>query len=297
MTSSTSQRLSGKVAVITGTAGGQGRTAALLFAREGARIVGCDFKSDGSRQTAEMVKAAGGEMTSLEPLDLCDETDNRRLIDHAVEAYGGIDILYNNAGALRAGSAETISRQEFDFTLANEVTVVWLAVKHAIPVFRNRGGGAIINVGSIAGMTGSGTAGNARNLFAHAISKAAVIRMGSYLSVELAPLHVRVNTISPGIIDTPATHGLLGEDAGSPVRQAFLSPLLVKRIGKADDIANAALFLASDEASYITGVNLNVDGGWIGSGGLGQPSEEVERAFEHELQGLVTGGREVGERG
>jgi meso-butanediol dehydrogenase/(S,S)-butanediol dehydrogenase/diacetyl reductase len=294
------RRLDRRVAIITGTAGGQGRAAALRFAREGAWVVGCDyFNADGAAETVELVREAGGEMTSLQPLNLTDEGEVKRLVSHAVDTYGGLDILYNNAGAMRTGVAESMSVEDLDFTMAHEVTLVWLAVKHAIPAFRARGGGVIINIGSTSGMgTGTGTAGNARGIFGHCLGKAAVIRMGSYLAVELSPLNIRVNTISPGPIDTPATNAVFGDGArNSEARDAFRAPLLLRRVGRPDDIAAAAAFLASDDAAFITGVNLPVDGGWTGSGGMGMPNEAVERALEAVASGFATSGVEFRDPG
>jgi NAD(P)-dependent dehydrogenase (short-subunit alcohol dehydrogenase family) len=143
-------------------------------------------------------------------------------------------------------------------------------------------------------MIGTGTAANARSLFAHCVGKGAVIRMTTHLAVELSPLNVRVNVISPGVIDTPATHAVLGDSDDSEVRRTFLDQLLLQRIGQPDDIVNAAVFLASDEASYITGVNLPVDGGWTGGGGMGMPSLAFERALDAALEGFLAGGVALG---
>ena len=162
--------------------------------------------------------------------------------------------------------------------MANEVTLVFLAVKHAIPVFERRGGGVIINVGSIAGMVGSGMPGNAAGNLVHCVAKAAVIRLTENLAIELSTRNVRVNSISPGVIDTPQLRPFLGEEPDAPLRMLFASKCLIPRIGEVEDIVNAAVFLASDESSYITGVNLPVDGGFSASGGVGQPTSEVDDA-------------------
>ena len=273
-------RLAGKVAVISGTAGGQGRCAALRFAREGARIVGCDVKVDEARETVEQVRAAGGEMVSLQPVNLDDEAAVEDWIDFAVGHYGDFDILYNNAATARAGLLEELRRADWDWNMANEVTLVFLAVKHAVPVFRRRGGGAIVNVGSIAGMIGSGMPGNAPGNLVHCVAKAAVIRLTQALAIELSPLGVRVNCVSPGVIDTPQLRPFLGEDPASPMRRLFASQCLVPRIGEVDDVVNAALFLASDEAAYVTGVNLPVDGGFSAAGGVGRPTDALAEAVQ-----------------
>jgi meso-butanediol dehydrogenase / (S,S)-butanediol dehydrogenase / diacetyl reductase len=273
-------RLAGKVALISGTASGQGQWAAQAFAAEGARVVGCDLDAAGAEETLGMVQAAGGEMTSLHPVDLTTDDGARSFIDFGVESFGDFDILYNNAATARAGLVEELSVADWDWNMAHEVTLVFLPVKYAIPVLRRRGGGAIVNVGSIAGMVGSGMPGNAPGNLVHCVAKAAVIRLTETLAIELSPIGVRVNCVSPGVIDTPQLRPFLGEDPASPMRELFSSNFLIKRIGEVEDIVNAALFLASDEASYITGVNLPVDGGFSASGGVGQPTTALAEAVE-----------------
>jgi len=273
-------RLDGKTVLITGTGGGQGRAAAVLFAAEGAKVVGCDLKVEGAQETVALVEKAGGSMVSLQPVNLADEADVRRWIDFAVESYGDFDVLYNNASGVRAGTIESLTREDWDFDLDNEVTIIFLAVKHALPVFKRKGGGVIINTASVAGMVGAAMPGNIPGNLVHNVAKGAVIRMSENLAVELSPYDIRVNAISPGIIDTPATHALLGDEPDAPMRRAMIESLLVPRIGEAEDIARAALFLASDEASYITGINLAVDGGWTAGGGVGRPRLELLAAMD-----------------
>ena len=272
-------RLEGKTALITGTAGGQGRCAALTFAREGASIVGCDIKVEENKETVAMVHAAGGSMVSVDPLDLSDEDEVQRLIDFAVAETGGFDILYNNAAVARAATVEDLTREHWDWNMANEVTLVYMTIRHALPVLKARGGGVIVNVGSIAGMpVGSGMPGNAPGNLVHCVAKAAIIRMTEALAIELAPHKIRVNAVSPGVIDTPQLRPFLGDAPDAPVRRLFASKCLIPRIGEPQDIVNAALFLASDEASYVTGINLPVDGGFAVGGGVGVATSEVEEA-------------------
>ena len=275
-------RLEGKVALITGTADGQGRAAALAFAREGARIVGCDLKTEQAEETTALVPHAGGQMVSMQPLNLDDEAEVQRWIDFAVSHYGDFDILYNNASGVRGGTIESLTRADWDFNLANEITILFLAIKHALPVFKRRGGGVILNTGSVAGMVGAAMPGNMPGNFVHNVSKAAVLRMTVHLAVELSPWNIRVNAISPGLIDTPATRPLLDVGGSEP----FMRSLLIRRPGRSDDIARAAVFLCSDEADYITGVNLPVDGGWTASGGLGRPDPDVGRIYGEAMQAL-----------
>ncbi|MEL0083785.1 MAG: SDR family NAD(P)-dependent oxidoreductase, partial [Gammaproteobacteria bacterium] len=181
------KRLQGKVALITGTADGQGRAAALAFAREGARIVGCDLKADLAAETVQMVRDAGGEMVSMHPLDLNDEQAVISWIEFAVAEYGDFDILYNNASGVRGGTVESLTREQWDYNLANEITIVFLAIKHALPVFKRHGGGVIINTASVAGMTGAALPGNAPGNLVHNVSKGAILRMTVNLAVELSP--------------------------------------------------------------------------------------------------------------
>ncbi len=276
-------RLEGKVALITGTADGQGRAAALAFAREGAKIVGCDLKVEESERTVELVRAAGGEMVSLHPLNLSDEPSVQRWIDFAVDAFGDFDILYNNASGVRGGTIESLTRADWDFDMTNEVTILFLAIQKALPVFQRKGGGVILNTGSVAGMVGAAMPGNVPGNLVHNVAKGAVIRMGTNLAVELSPWNIRVNTVSPGFIDTPATRSLLEAGGREPVEKAVLIP----RIGRPEDIAEAAVYLCSDEASYVTGTNLVVDGGWVAGGGAGRPDPQVAAIFMEAMMKLA----------
>jgi NAD(P)-dependent dehydrogenase (short-subunit alcohol dehydrogenase family) len=261
-------RLAGKVALITGAGGGQGRAAAILFAQEGARVVGCDVKVEGSAETLELVRAAGGEMVSLAPIDLSDEGDVVRWIDFAVKSYGGFDILYNNASAPRFAPIEAMSLEDWNYTIANELTLIFLAVKHAAPHLRARGGGVIINTASSVGLDGAKAAPGGA---AHAATKGGVIALSNHLVGELARWRIRVNTITPGAIDTPA---LAASTAIPEVREKMTAGHAVPRMGRPEEIAYAALYLASDEAAYTTGANIIVDGG--GRQGMGSDFGEFD---------------------
>ena len=254
-----SGRLAGKVALISGTAGGQGRRAAIHFAAEGAKVVGCDVKVAEAEETVAMVRAAGGEMVSMQPVDLTDEDAVQAWIAFAVEQFGDFDILYNNAAVAKAANVEDLTREDWDWNMANEVTLVFLAVKHALPVFERRGGGTIINVGSIAGMVGSGMPGNAAGNLVHCVAKAAVIRLTENLAIELSTRNVRVNSISPGYVATEMTKRGM-ENAEWSRDWMHFTPMA--RLGEPAEIASAVLFLASDASSYFTGSNLVVDGGY-----------------------------------
>ena len=250
-------RLAGKVVLITGTAGGQGRAAALLFASEGAVVVGCDVKEAEARETVALVEAAGGQMTSSEPVDLGDSAAARAWIADAAAAHGGFDVLYNNASAPRFASIAAMTDEEWHFTVRNELDLMFYACSAAWPHLVARGGGSIINTGSISGMSSlPPTPGN----LAHAATKGAVIAFTRELALEGGPHNIRANTISPGIIDSPATAPAL---ATGTFRDDHLASLMLRRIGTPDDVASAALFLASDESSWVTGANLVVDGGYV----------------------------------
>ena len=211
-------RLASKVALISGTAGGQGRRAAVHFAAEGEKVVGCDVKVAEAEETVELVRAAGGDMVSFQPVDLAEEDAVQQWIADAVQAFGDFDILYNNAAVAKAANVEDVTRADWDWNMANEPTLVFLAVKHAIPVFERRGGGVIINVGSIAGMVGSGMPGNAAGNLVHCVAKAAVIRLTENLAIEPRPARCTSNSISPGVIDMPQLRPFLGEEPDAPLR-------------------------------------------------------------------------------
>ena len=261
------------MALITGTGGGQGRAAALRFAQEGAEVVGCDLDADGARHTAELVRQSGHTMLSLQPIDLTESGAVQRFVDAAIEHFGGVDILYNNAASMRLGSVPDLDVADFEWTMRHEVSLILHAVKAALPAFRRRGGGSIVNTASTAGIYGAGLPGNARGMIAHCVGKAAVIRMTQVLAIELSPLNIRVNAISPGVTDTPALRAFLDDPE---VRDLFSNFSLLRMVARPEDVVNAAVFLASDEASLITGVNLPVDGGQSAGAGQGQPDAGVE---------------------
>lgn len=276
-------RLEGKVALITGTADGQGRAAALAFAAEGAKIVGCDLKAGLGEETVEMVRAKGGDMVSMQPLNLSDEAAVQTWIDFAVDAYGDFDILYNNASGVRGGTIESLTRADWDFDMTNEVTILFLAIQKALPVFKRKGHGVILNTGSVAAMVGSAMPGNVAGNLVHNVAKGAVLRLTTNLAVELSPWNIRVNTVSPGFIDTPATRSLLEAGGREPVEKSLLNP----RVGRPEDIAMAAVYLCSDEADYVTGSNLVVDGGWVAGGGVGRPDPAIEQIFGEVMKKLA----------
>lgn len=248
-----SRRLDGKVALISGTGGGLGSAAATRFAEEGAVVVGCDLDKDSSQRTIDQVRAAGHEMTALAPTDLSDPDAADEWVKAAIDAHGRIDILYNNASAARFGSLEQLSTEDWRFTVRNEVDLVFYSTRAAWP-YLSRAGGVVINVASVAAHRGT----RATSQVPHSSTKGAVLAMTRQLAVEGAPHGVRVVSISPGAIETPGTAEILADPG---VREHLLSQQLVPRIGQPVDVAGVAVFLASDEASFITGTDVLVDGG------------------------------------
>jgi meso-butanediol dehydrogenase / (S,S)-butanediol dehydrogenase / diacetyl reductase len=243
----------GKTVLITGTGGGQGRAAAMRFALAGAQVVGCDVKEEGNRETAALVREAGGSITTMQPIDLGDPDSARRWIDEAAALHGRIDVLYNNASAARFLPIEAFTVEAWQFTVRNELDLVFYATRYAWPHLQKRGG-VIINVASVAGMSGAAVGGTA-----HAATKGAVIAMTRQLAVEGAPHGIRVNCISPGVIESPGTAPLLADPG---FRDLMLANNLIKRIGQPQDVVAVALFLAGEDATYITGANFVVDGGF-----------------------------------
>jgi meso-butanediol dehydrogenase / (S,S)-butanediol dehydrogenase / diacetyl reductase len=251
-----SGRLAGKVVLITGIGGGIGATAASMFAAEGAKVVGCDLDEVGAQRTAESVHAEGGEITAMGGVDLGDAAAAKAWVDEAVEAYDGIDVLYNNASTQRFGALDELSVEDWNFTIRNELNLVYYTVRAAWPHLKRRGGGSIINVGSIAALRGV----EFMPQNAHSAAKGGVIALTLQLVVEGGPHGIRANVISPGMTETPNTAPLLA-DPPERMRRIVLDRIPLGRHGQPEDVVNAAIFLASDESSWISGTNIVVDGG------------------------------------
>lgn len=247
--------LDGKVALITGTAGGMGRVAALIFAREGAQVVGADIQVEANQETVELVRRAGGEMTGIAPVDLTDPDAVRQLAEDAAAAYGGLDVVYNNAAMQRFGPMPDFSVEDWRATQAGELDIPFFVSKFTWPHLVRRGGGVIINVASEAGLI----AGSTPPMVAHTAANAGVIGMTRQLALEGAPHGIRAVAVSPGPVLTPASERDLGDDRAA--RDAIVSKTLLKRFARPEEIVELAAFLASDRAGYITGANYAVDGG------------------------------------
>jgi meso-butanediol dehydrogenase / (S,S)-butanediol dehydrogenase / diacetyl reductase len=269
-----SGRLEGRVAVLTGSGGDIARAIALRFTSEGAAVVGSDISDELAEQTLAAVRSAGGRMASLHPLDLCDQDNAELLARFAVEQFGRIDIVCNNAKAARSGSGETTTSEDWNFTLDHNLTMPWLVTRACLPELRKRRGCVLFLASASGAAVGTGYPGNIANLTAYATAKAGLLRLSVALATELGPEGIRVNTLSPGITETRATQRTYGTPGTARHEIVTRVALLPRKVGRPEDIANGALFLASDEASWITGIDLRIDGGWLASGGAGPAHAE-----------------------
>jgi NAD(P)-dependent dehydrogenase (short-subunit alcohol dehydrogenase family) len=246
------RRLDGKVAVITGAGGGMGREAAIVFTREGARVCAADVNGDAARETAEL---AGGE-SFAQQVDVADEDQVVELMRATAERFGGIDVLYNNAGISPpedAGILET-SLEAWERVQAVNTRGVFLCCKHGIPYLLGRGGGSVINVASFVALIGAAT-----SQISYTASKGAVLAMSRELGVQFARDGIRVNALCPGTVQTPLLAQIWGDDPAAAQRRLVHIP--VGRLAQPREIVDAALFLASDESSYVNGATFVVDGG------------------------------------
>lgn len=253
-------RLANKIALVTGIGGGIGRGCALVFARHGAMVVGCDINADTARATAAMARGEGFEIDVVAPCDLTKPADVGRFVEYAAGRHGRIDVLVNAAAIAphMAKASEMAYEKQWVPTMVGEVDIVFLATKAAWPHLLKSGKASIINFASVSAFRGSTNFG----MLAHCAGKAAVLGMTRQLAIEGGP-HIRANTISPGLVVTPATESAGGTDG--EIRDNLLARIPMKRLGQAEDIAMCAVFLASDESSWITGANFPVDGGVMAS--------------------------------
>lgn len=245
--------LKNKVAIITGSRRGIGKAIALAFAKAGANVVVSDINLDDCNKVVEEIKAIGKKGLAVKA-DVSNPEDVSQMINLTTEKFGKVNILVNNAGIYMQKSLTDVTEQDFDRILDINLKGVFLCSKAAVPEMIKQGKGKIINITSIAGQVGFA------NSSAYCASKGAIINLTRELALELAQYKINVNAIGPGVIETDMTKDLLEDKA---IKETLLANIPLNRIGKPEDIANAALFLASDNSDYITGITLFVDGGWL----------------------------------
>jgi NAD(P)-dependent dehydrogenase (short-subunit alcohol dehydrogenase family) len=241
-------RLEGKVAIITGAASGIGKAHAEIFAREGAKVVVTDINDAGGEEVVQCIKAAGGDAIYLHQ-DVSSESEWKTVVDKTVEHFGSLTTLVNNAGYNEMRGVEDETLAGWEGMIAVDQTGVWLGMKAAMPHLKASGNGAIVNISSVFGLMGSGTC------IAFHAAKGGVRVMSKAAAIDYADQGVRVNSIYPGMTDTPALDGMPPDE-----RAAVRTSIPMKRIGRPEEVAYAGLFLCSDEASYITGAEIVVDG-------------------------------------
>lgn len=249
-------RLAGKIALITGAGGGQGRAAAVMFAREGANVVVVDVKVEGGEETVKLVEEAGGSAV-FQNADVSKADHMQGAVDRACQAYGGLHIMYNNAAVLHKNDTMVTDLEEdmWDFVIDVNLKSVYLGCKYAIPEMVKAGAGSIINVSSLAGILGVG------NVHAYTAAKGGVVSLTKAIATGYARKNIRCNVICPGAVDTPMmAHVLHGSNPERFTRVAKSHPL--GRVGVPEDIASMGLFLASEESSWVTGSVFTVDGGY-----------------------------------
>ena len=244
-------RLDGKVALISGGARGQGAAEGKLFASEGAKVVLGDVLDDEGQKIASAIESAGGSAIYLH-LDVTKEADWQNAVDTTVSTFGKLDILVNNAGILHMAGLEETSLAVWDTVTEVNQKGVLLGMKLSVPAMRNSGGGSIINISSIGGLVGAGAA------TAYQASKGAVRLMTKSVAIQYAKDGIRANSVHPGIITTP----MVTEGFDPETRELFAQATPLGREGASEEIANGALFLASNESSYMTGAELVLDGGY-----------------------------------
>lgn len=247
-------RLANKVTLITGAASGIGREASVLFAKEGAAVVVVDQNKDAGAETVSMVECGGGQAVFVH-VDVSKAPDCQRMVEVAMDRFGKLDVLFNNAGIMESGDDDAVQTSEdvWERTLAVNLKGVFLGCKYGIPALRRSGGGSVINTASFVARLGAATP-----QIAYTASKGGVVAMTRELAVVHAKENIRVNALCPGPLQTELLMKFLNTDAK---RQRRLVHIPVGRFGQAREMAQAALFLASDESKYMTGAELVVDGG------------------------------------
>ena len=249
--------LDGKTALVTGGGSGIGRATSLAYAQEGARVVVADVNVEGGEETVQLIKEAGGEAI-LVHADVAKPEDTQAMVAQAVEAFGSLDCAFNNAG-ISGGTDRRLTadylEEDWDRVVGINLKGVWLCMKAEIPQMLKQGGGAIVNTASVAGLVGiPGTV-------AYVAAKHGVTGLTKAAALEYAKSGIRVNSVCPGYIQTPMVQGIFVENEGFEERVAARHP--IGRLGEPSEIAAAVIWLSSDAASFVTGHNMPVDGGYV----------------------------------
>jgi NAD(P)-dependent dehydrogenase (short-subunit alcohol dehydrogenase family) len=253
-------RLANKVALVTGAGTGIGRATVMLFAQEGARVVAQDVNADTAQETVQLIKQAGGEAVSMGG-DVTSSAEAETIVKKAVDTYGRLDVLFNNAGIWRGGTILDISEADWDRTMSVNVKGIYLVSRYAVQQMMRQESGSIINAASVAALRGSPMSA------AYHASKGAVLLLTKCMAVDFGRYGIRVNCICPGIIDTQMADQLLtyrslgDDDRKQALLETYEARHPVGRFGQPGEVAKVVLFLASDESSFVTGAAWSVDGG------------------------------------
>ena len=246
-------RLKNKVAIVTGAGSGIGRSIALTFAREGAKVVVADLNEKGGLETVDLVKKEKEEAIFVK-VDVSQAENIDQMVEVCLKEFGQVDILVNNAGIVKMSPLHETTEEDWDKILGVNLKSVFLSSKKVLPIMLAQGKGKIINVASIAGLVGFS------NLGAYCASKGGIIALTREMALEYAPQKINVNCIAPGVIKTAMTKEMLADET---TRKSLESSTPYPRLGEPEDIAQAAVYLASDESDFVNGEILVVDGGWI----------------------------------
>ncbi|MEM4335753.1 MAG: SDR family NAD(P)-dependent oxidoreductase [Candidatus Anstonellales archaeon] len=244
--------LKDKVAIVTGSTSGIGKGIATVFLKAGAKVVISSENEEHTKSVAEELSKFG--QTFALPCDVSKENEVKSLVEKTVKKFGKLDIMVNNAGIYFPKNIDEITEQDWNRLMAVNLNGVFFGTKYASIQMKKQKKGAIINIASVAGIRGIGGATH------YGASKGAIVNFTKSAAQELASFGIRVNAIAPGLIETAMTKDII---ANKELLEAYLAPVLIKRVGKPEDIAYGALYLASDEASYVTGTVLVIDGGWV----------------------------------